>query len=109
MTINFINDGGAFTFAYDESDILHAEELLRNRFLEIQGCCYPALNKSWKCTKLCAFGKNAYPGAGINPKTQEPYTICEYINQTTSTEGYEKSISKHMYPKHDIGYYEEPG
>ena len=100
MTINFVRFGGPCTFDYTDEDLKKTKEMLKRRFFEIKSCVMPRLKKSWKCTKLCTYGKNNYPGTDV--------TICEKIRQTMSKEGYENCVQQHTYPKFDVNYYEEP-
>ena len=69
MTIYFIKDGGPYTLAFTRDDIEETKEMLRKRFESIRDSKVPQLKKSWKCTKICHFGKNDHPSGIINPET----------------------------------------
>lgn len=117
-SIYFINDhgtkakpvrGGIYTMAYQKKDIPKTKEMIRKRFEIIKNTNRPQLNKSWKCTSFCHFGKNAHPSQTINPKTGELYTICDYIADKNRKLGIEKTIKEEKYANHNIGHYKSPG
>ena len=70
VTIYFIHDGGPFSVAFDKSDLYKTEQLLKDKFKKIQHTLKPRLNKSWKCTKLCHYGKTTFEGTNIEPITE---------------------------------------
>lgn len=80
ITILYINDGGPFTFAFEKKDLELTERLLRAKFESIRDAQRPQLKKSWKCTKLCLFGKEKH-------KLDKSKTICEFIKDETRKKG----------------------
>ncbi len=80
ITIIYINDGGPFTLCFDKSDFEITERILRKKFERIRDTQKPVLNKSWKCTKLCHFGKTKH----VLDKSK---TICEYFKEQARRKG----------------------
>ena len=109
MTIYFIKDGGPYTLAFTKDDMQDTLDMIRKRFEEIRDCHTPRLKKSWKCTKICHFGKNAHSSGIIDPETGEPFTICEYVAQKIRKEGLDLSLAEDMSPGHKFDYYQAPG
>lgn len=95
MSINFINDGGAFSMCFDKSDLSSTEDLIRKKFEEIKQCKRPRLSKSWKCNKLCYFGQNNF-----NKLNNDILPIIEYRENQLSHQGSEMTICEQI--KHDI-------
>lgn len=102
MTIHFINDGGPFTMAYSDDIQPKIEKLLRQRFEQIKATTRPKLKKSWKCEKLCHYGKNLHSCG--NGKT-----ICQHIYDEVQTKGMDEVIRTETAKGHTIGHYHDPG
>lgn len=109
MTIYFIKDGGPYTLAFTRDDIEETKEMLRKRFESIRDSKVPQLKKSWKCTKICHFGKNDHPSGIINPETGSPFTICEFVAKKIRSKGIDVSITEDISPGHKFDYYQAPG
>ena len=109
MTIYFIKDGGPYTLAFTKDDIEDTKQMIKNRFEEIRDSNVPQLKKSWKCTKICHFGKNEHPSGIINPDTGAPFTICEFVAKKIRTKGMNVSLAEDISPGHQFDYYEAPG
>lgn len=102
MTIYFINDGGPFTMAFGKDDIAETKNIIRHRFEEIKRVTRPHLNKTWKCGKICHFGKNPHP--------KDPSkTICDYIAEQTRLKGLDEVVRLETVEGHSVGYYQAPG
>lgn len=105
MTIFFIKDGGPFSMCFDKEDHDKFLEMLKNRFQEIQQNVTPKpisdTRNSFKCTKLCHYYKNNWPGTEQN--------MCMYIEKHLKENGMEKTIQNCTRKGFDIGYYEAPG
>ena len=56
---------------------------------------------NFKCTKLCHFYKNNWPG------TNKP--MCNYVEDHLRAFGYDETIEKCTNDNFDIGYYSAPG
>lgn len=105
MSIFFIKDGGPFSMCFDKSDQKNFLEMLRARFQEIQKNDAPrpisSDRSNWKCTKLCHFCKNNWPGTDQN--------MCIYIESHLAKHGMEKTLANCTRTGFDIGFYEAPG
>jgi hypothetical protein len=120
MSINFINDGGAFTMCFDKSDLNSTEDLIRQKFEEIKKCKKPRLSKTWKCTKLCYFGKNTFENHNkIVPTVEyrdnqlclngDNMTICEQIKHDIELYGINKVVDNYTTDGYSVGKYKAPG
>jgi hypothetical protein len=108
-TIYYIADGGPFTMSYGPEDIVKTKEMLRKKFEHIKSTTSPWLNKSWRCSRICHFGKQAHPSGKINPRTGEPYTICAYIADKVRKQGMDKVILEDTIEGHHFDHYQNPG
>lgn len=117
-TIYFINDhgtknkpvpGGIFSMAYEKEDIDDTKEMIRKRFEVIRDNKRPNLTKTWKCTSFCHFGMTPHKSGEIDPRTGEPYTICEYVARKTRKLGIDQTIKEEMHESHHVGHYQSPG
>lgn len=115
VTIYFINDGGIFSMNYDKSQIPETEDMIRRKFQEIKGCTRPKLSKSWKCTKLCHFGKNYFNNPEIEYRNNErtphglPMVMCEEIRHSIDLIGMKSTIDKYKAEGYNVGKYKAPG
>jgi len=120
MSINFINDGGAFSMCFDKSDLPSTENLIRKKFEEIKKCKRPRLSKSWKCTKLCHFGKNTFQ----DNDTMLPIieyrdgqvcdkgnymTMCEQVKHDIDLNGMKNVVDNYTVKGYSVGKYKAPG
>jgi hypothetical protein len=119
MSINFINDGGAFSMCFDKSDLASTEDLIRKKFEEIKKCKKPKLNKSWKCTKLCHFGKTTFENTDMLPiieyrdnqvcKPGQCMTKCEQIKYEIELKGIKNVVDEYTREGYTVGKYKAPG
>ena len=122
MTINFINDGGAFSVCFDKDDLPGTEELIRRRFTEINKSKRPPQKKSWKCSKLCQFGKKTFadetrPGVlpileyrdGQTCAKGDVMTMCEQLKHDIDLKGLDAVVREYTVPGHSAGKYKAPG
>ena len=120
MSINFINDGGAFSMCFDKSDLLSTENLIRKKFEEIKNCTKPRLSKTWKCTKLCYFGKNTFENnQNILPVIEyrdnqvcskgNNMTMCEQVKHDIELNGMKSVVDKYTVSGYSVGKYKAPG
>ena len=56
---------------------------------------------NWKCTKLCDYFKNNWPGTDTN--------MCKYIHEKIEAEGIDKTTEDCTREGFSIGYYDAPG
>ena len=119
VTIFFINDGGPFSMTFDKKDIYATEGLLRKKFEHIKKCPKPKLSKTWKCTKLCHYGKTTFEDTNILPIleyragqvcSKDTYmTKCEQVAHDIKTKGFENTVDEYTVPGYNVGYYQAPG
>ena len=119
VSINFINDGGAFTICYDKSDLPKTEDMLRIKFDTIKKTQVPQLNKTWKCNKLCHFGKTTFENTHKLPIIEyrenqitplhSPMTKCEQVKHDIDLIGMENVVDQYMVPGYNVGNYKAPG
>jgi hypothetical protein len=119
FTINFINDGGAFSVSYDKSDLPKTEDMIRQKFETIKHTKVPQLNKSWKCNKLCHFGKTTFEDTHVLPlleyrdgqlcKVDNYMTKCEQIKHDIELKGIENVVDEYTKPGYTVGKYKAPG
>jgi hypothetical protein len=83
--------------------------MLRKRFEIIKKTQRPYLNKTWKCSRFCTFGMTPHKSGEIDPRTGQPYTICEYIAKKVRDTGIHHTIKEEKYELHNIGDYHAPG
>ena len=105
MSIFYIRDGGPFSMCFDEGDQEKFLSMLKQRFKQIKRKELPqpcSRNRtSFKCTKLCHFYKNNWPGTNIS--------MCEHIDEHVKALGEEQTIKQCTREGFNIGYYEAPG
>ena len=119
VSINFINDGGAFSVFFDDTDIPETEQMLRKKFETIKKTQRPKLNKTWKCNKLCHFGKTTFNNTEFEPlveyrngvKTNPGETMCkcEQIKHDTDLQGIDFVIDNYTDIGHNVSKYKDPG
>lgn len=119
VTIFFINDGGPFSMTFDKKDLIKTEDLLRSKFEQIKKCRKPKLSRSWKCNKLCHYGKNTFENTRITPLVEYRdgqvcnknhfMTMCEQIKHDIEMEGMDSVVDKYTVPGYNVGYYKPPG
>jgi len=115
VSIYFINDGGIFSMNYNKSQIHETEDMIRRKFQEIKSCTRPRLNKTWKCSKLCHFGKNYFPNPEIEYRDGQrtphglPMTICEEIKYSIDLLGMKGTVDKYQQEGYNVGKYKAPG
>ena len=119
VTIFFINDGGPFSMTFDKKDIYATEGLLKKKFQHIKKCTKPKLSKSWKCTKLCHYGKTTFEDTNMLPileyrdgqvcKKDTYMTKCEQVAHEINTKGFQNTVDEYTVPGYNVGYYQAPG
>lgn len=115
VSIYYINDGGIFSMNYDKKDLPETENMIRRKFEQIKNCKRPRLSRSWKCTKLCHFGKNFFPQPVIEYRDGQvcgkgtPMTMCEQIRHAIDVAGINLAVDKYTVPGYNVGKYKAPG
>lgn len=79
--------------------------MLEKRFKQIKRNDFPKPisqeRSNFKCTKLCHFYKNNWPGTNTS--------MCKHVEDNLKAFGYDETVSKCTREGHSIGYYEAPG
>lgn len=88
VTIIFINDGGPYTLCFDRSDVEFTERIIRTKFEEIKNTGCPILNRSWKCSKFCHYGKT-------QSEEDSTKTMCEFFRDKAKEIGIDETIQKY--------------
>jgi len=105
MSIFYIKDGGPFSMCFDKKDEADFLEMLRKTFESIKANNSPrplSYDRShWKCTKLCHYFKNNWPGTDKN--------MCIYIEEHLKEHGMDKTVQECTKKGFSIGYYNAPG
>jgi len=119
VTIYFINDGGPFSMTFDKKDIYKTEQLLKDKFQKIKKTLKPRLSKTWKCTKLCHYGKTTFEDTNIQPLVEyrdnqvcsigRTMTKCEQVAHDISVKGYQNTVDEYTVPGYNVGHYQAPG
>lgn len=119
FSIYFINDGGPFSICFEDSELADTENMIRNKFNEIRRTQNPELKKSWKCNKLCHFGKTTFEETSIKPTVEyrenqvcnmgQVMTKCEQIKHDTKLYGIDAAVNMYKHPNHSFGKYKAPG
>ena len=105
MSIFYIRDGGPFSMCYDEDDQAKFLKMLEKRFKQIKRNDFPQpishTRKHFKCTKLCHFYKNKWPGTN--------QTMCHHVEDHLKAFGEQETMERCTAEGHEIGFYEAPG
>jgi hypothetical protein len=119
VSIFFINDGGAYSICFGKDDLYSTEIMLKNKFETIKSAQVPKLSKTWKCNKLCHFGKTTFVNSHVNPMVEyrdgqvstihEPMTKCEQVKHDIELKGIKRVVDEYTIPGYTIGKYKAPG
>lgn len=119
MSINFINDGGMFSVCFDKSQLFNVEMMLKHKYEAIKNTTLPQQNKSWKCRKLCHFGKSTFENTEYVPIPEyrerqstpigENMTKCEQIYHDIKLTNMSTVIDEYQRKGYNIGDYKAPG
>lgn len=109
MTIFFVRDGGPFSLCFDTSDHDRFLDMLRKRFETIKNSTNPtvlpyrdhATKPNWKCSRLCHFYKNNWPGTETR--------MCNHVQNTINTKGMDHAVKNLTKDGFSVGYYSAPG
>lgn len=105
MTIFFLRDGGPFSLCYEDYHIDLFLNKLKNRFEEIRNCDLPKpinpRRSDFRCTRLCHFYKNNWPGTDVR--------MCNYVEDHIKTYGIDVTGKELKKPGFKLDFYSEPG
>ena len=119
VSINFINDGGAFSMSFEDKDLADTERMLMQKFDLIKKTTKPRLKKSWMCSKLCHFGKTTFEDTSITPIVEyrtgqvcshgSAMTKCEQVKHDIELTSLNEVTKNYKHKNHTFGHYEAPG
>lgn len=119
VTINFINDGGAYSICFNDSDLKTTENMLKQKYEVIKKTIKPRLNKSWMCSKLCHFGKTTFENSHIAALTEyrdnqiipknSVMTKCEQVKHDIDIKGIDVVVDEYTSPGYTVSAYKAPG
>jgi len=125
VTIMFINDGGAFTVHFQDSDLEKTEQMIRKRYEVIQQTEEPSIirqidpSQGWKCRKLCHAGMTTFEDTHVEPivekrvgqytKYGETMSKCEQIRYMIKKKGIDWVTDNYTHPDHVHGKYGQGG
>lgn len=103
MTIYFIKDGGPYSLVFDSAEIKRTEEIIQHRFEQIKKVEVPELNKTWKCTRFCGYGKECLEDKKSLVEFREgqfsvigqPMKICSQIEFEIKQKGINRVTEKY--------------
>ena len=115
ISIFWIKDGGPFSFCFTDQDLIETELMLRKRFEEVRDCQKPLLIRSWKCKKLCHYGKKTFEETGkevqkefrYNQLTDKgtPMCMCSQLEVALNTQSIERVTKDYVNPEFKLGEY----
>lgn len=104
---------------FDNKDLYATEQLIREKFNRIKSTIKPRLSKTWKCTKLCHYGKTTFEDTHITPIVEyrdnqtcsinTTMTKCEQVAHDISVKGYKNTVDEYTVPGYNVGHYKAPG
>jgi len=126
VTIMFVNDGGAYTVHFQDSDLEETERMIQKRFEAIRDTEKPSTirekdySQVWKCSKLCHAGKTTFEDTphivplieerpGKVTRYKETMTKCEQVRYMIDKKGLEWVMENYVHPDHVQGAYGEGG
>lgn len=109
VTINYVATNEYFTFAFDRNNLDNTVDMIKSQFLKIQKDKNPRLLNTFFCDRICWANKQAYKPEILNPKTNIPYTICKYINNSIRNKGLDATTMLETKSGFKLGFYQEPG
>ena len=93
--------------------------MLRKKFEIIKNAKVPQLNKTWKCSKLCHFGKTTFENTHVPSMVEyrpnqccsidSPMTKCEQIKHDIELTGMQNVVDTYTIPGYSVGKYKAPG
>lgn len=119
LTVFYIRAGGPYTVCFTKNDIPVVEKMLQDKFDYIRKTQAPQLNKSWKCSKMCPFGKSTFAGTHIKPIQEfrngqviqkgQLMTQCEQVKFEIERKGIDRVTKEYAAADHHVSNYKAPG
>lgn len=105
LSIFFLRDGGPFSLCFDEADDEKFLKKLKENFDAIRQNIMPKpindKRNDFRCTRLCTFYKNNWPGSNKR--------MCNYVEDHIKTYGIDVTQRELIKPGFKLGYYSAPG
>lgn len=102
FTIIWVRDGGPYQLMFGPEHMKNVEESLEYHFKSVVNNKKPKMihpqQKDFRCTKLCHFYKNNWPGKKMN--------MCNFIHDSIDKNGIDKTIDLYQNIDFEMGYYE---
>lgn len=70
LTMFFLKYAKPITISFGYQDLIETKNRIKNKFLEIKRNNKPELNRTWRCTRFCPYGKNTFEQTSVVPLTQ---------------------------------------
>jgi len=84
ISIAYLKLGIVYDLVFTDFD--KVKERVLEQIERIRKCKRPRCNKSWRCSRMCHFGKNSFEG--------DELTICETVEKFFNYNGLKKTIEK---------------
>lgn len=101
VTIYYIDFDEPITLSFDDNTIGYTKNFLKQRFKEIKNTFYPKQKFSWKCEKLCMFGKKNLQGDEVKGYKG---SMCDCIGKEVQQIGLEKVFANRCIDKSFTNY-----
>lgn len=105
LSIFFIRDGGPFSICFDDETIDKIKNKIKSTAAVIKECDIPKMVSSgqtdFRCTRLCHFYKNNWPGSKKN--------MCQYVHDYIKQHGIEKASNDLKRADFSTSDYKAPG
>lgn len=99
LTMFFLKFSKPITITFSCDDIEITKTKVKDKIEEIYNTHIPKLNRTWKCSRFCSFGKNSFENSNIQPVIQfldngiakygQNCTICDQVNLEINRHGVE--------------------
>lgn len=105
FTIFFIQAGGPFTLCFEDEHIGKTEDILQKTLYEVWNTNLPKMlsyrQSDFRCTRLCEYFKNNWPGSDKN--------ICRHVHDHIKEHGIQVTTEQLMAEGFKLGKYNNPG
>jgi hypothetical protein len=119
VTIFYARAGGPFTLCFEPEDLADIEEALRRQYSSVLHNKMPCQKKSWKCSRMCHFGKTTFEETSVKPMQEfrprqrcakgDIMTKCEQVRFELEKKGMDRVVSEYTAEGHSVGKYKSPG
>lgn len=101
----FYLQGGPITISFSSKDATETIQRIKNRFIKIYKTTLPKLNRTFKCTRFCDYGKNSFDNAPIQfidgqvSNLGAPMCMCDQVKFETDRRGLNWVVDNMKYNK----------